>query len=419
MQSRCFRMALLVGCLAYAGIAEGQSVPDLQNAKIQQAVRVFTGRADALMAEHIRISEIPAPYEDEGARAAYMRDRFIELGLQDVHIDAAGNAVGRYPGREKGPGVCLAAHLDTVFPPETDVTVQKKDDRYYGPGMSDNGAGLIALISLIQALNTADITPRRDVLFIANVGEEGKGDLSGMRYLFGDSPLKKDIAYFVSIDGAGESGICNGAIGSRRYAVTFKGPGGHSWGSFGMANPLHAMSRAIDQFVTYQVPESPKTTFSVGTVSGGTSVNSIPFAVTIEVDMRSEDDEELRKIDAWFLECVQAGVDEEKAWAKPGRQLVEADIVLIGDRPSGMTPQNSFIARAAVASKKALGITSAFRTGSTDSNIPISLGIPAITVGSGGSGGGAHSTAEWYNPEGAERGLSALLLTMLTLAEGE
>lgn len=360
--------------------------------------------------EQIKITEIPAPTFKEQKRAAYFQRRFEELGLKNVRIDAVGNVIGERPGVGNGPTLVLAAHLDTVFDENTDVTVKRDGSILKAPGIGDDGRGLTVLLAIARALNEARIETLGNIIFVANVGEEGLGDLLGTRHLFNEE-LKGRITHFISIDGAG-LGITNRAVGSYRYRVTFRGPGGHSYGAFGLPNPIHALGRAIEKISRFQVPKEPKTTFNVGRIEGGTSVNSIAHTAGMEVDMRSESATELAKVDAEFKRAVNAALNEENAFWKSDRKLT-VEVKQIGNRPTGEQSADAPIVKTALAADAALGIKSSLEAGSTDSNIPISLGIPAITIDGGGRGHGSHSLDETFDTTDSYIGTQRALLIAL------
>lgn len=342
------------------------------------------------------ICEIPAPPFKEALRAAEYKRRFEALGLK-ARIDAIGNVLAERPGTGSGPAIVLAGHLDTVFPEGTDVRVKEQGGRMTAPGIGDDCRGLAVVLAVARAYQRAN--PRHDarIIFVGNVGEEGPGNLRGVRHLF-EKELKGQIDYFISVDGVGLD-LVSRAVGSNRYRVTYKGPGGHSYGAFGIPNPIHAMGRAIAKISDIQVPSTPKTTFNVGIVEGGTSVNSIPFEGTMEIDMRSENADALRNVDQVIRRALQEALDAENGrWA--GERAVRGKLSLvidtIGIRPTGAQADSARIVQAALQAAKALGISPAITASSTDANLPISLGVPAITIDGGGSGGGAHSLNEWY-----------------------
>jgi tripeptide aminopeptidase len=355
------------------------------------------------------------------ARAKVYLEMLQASGLTDVEQDEAGNVMGLRKGTGGGPLIAIAAHLDTVFPEGTDVTVSRVGDRLSAPGIGDDTRSLAVLLAMIRAMNEAGVLTLSDILFVGDVGEEGQGDLRGMKYLFNQGKYKDQIKMFISMDGTGGGeDITHGGVGSRRYRVTFKGPGGHSYGAFGLVNPGFAMSGAMQRFGTLTVPETPKTTYSVGVVGGGTSVNSIPFETWMEIDMRSESPVELQKLDESLVSLINEAVQEENAARSTAQGAITADLKLIGDRPSGETPQDAPIVQMAAASIRAAGGQPRFSWSSTDSNIPISLGIPAITIDSGGSGGRAHALDEWITVDKVPslRGIEIALATLLGLAGG-
>ncbi|MCC7186355.1 MAG: M20/M25/M40 family metallo-hydrolase [Acidobacteria bacterium] len=387
----------------------------------KKAMAVLARDHDRLIAEIITLTEIPAPPFKEDARAKKYLEMLRASGLTDVEQDEEGNVMGLRKGSGGGPLIAVAAHLDTVFPEGTDVTVKREDTRLSAPGIGDDTRSLAVLLAMIRAMNEAGVHTRSDILFIGNVGEEGQGDLRGVKYLFGKGKYKDRIKMFISVDGAGGGAdITHGGVGSRRYRVTFKGPGGHSYGAFGLVSPAFAMSGAMMKFGKLTVPDKPKTTYSVGVVGGGTSVNSIPFETWMEVDMRSESPTELKKLDESFMSLINEAVQEENAARSTAQGPITADIKLIGDRPSGETPITSPIVETAAASIRAAGGRPTYSWSSTDSNIPISLGIPAITVDSGGRGGRAHALDEWISVDKVPslRGIEIALATLLALAGG-
>ena len=363
--------------------------------------------------EQIRVCEIPAPPFKEEQRARELKRLFETLGLQDVRIDKAGNVIGVRPGRAARPNLVFAAHLDTVFPEGTNVHVAREGNILKGPGIGDDCRGLAVMLSTIQALNEANVQTPGTITFVADVGEEGLGDLRGVKNLFYES-LKGQIDKFVSVDGIG-LGAVNIGVGSFRYRVTFKGPGGHSYGSFGMANPIHAMGRAIAAIADFQVPTTPKTTFNVGRVGGGTSVNAIPYEAWMEVDMRSADEASLKALDQKFKAAVQNAVEaENRRWNDRGKISVSPE--LVGLRPAGQTPRDSPIVQTTLAVSRALGLPEVMREGSTDSNVPMNLHIPAVTISGGGSGSGAHSLNETFDTTDSWVGVQRAILLAVALA---
>jgi tripeptide aminopeptidase len=363
--------------------------------------------------QEIRICEIPAPPFHETERGREIERLFQGLGLKDVRIDKAGNVIGVRPGAAPHPNLVFSAHLDTVFPEGTDVHVTRDGSVLKGPGIGDDCRGLAVMLATIQALNEGRVETPGTITFVADVGEEGLGDLRGVKNLFYES-LKGGVDKFISVDGTGLD-ITNVGVGSMRYRVTFKGPGGHSYGAFGMANPIHAMGRAIAKISDFQVPAIPKTTFNVGRVGGGTSVNAIPFEAWVEVDMRSADVASLSTLDKKFNAAVRAAVDEEnRRWNDRGK--ISASPELVGVRPAGNTPSDSPIVKTALAVSHALGIEEALHEGSTDSNVPMNMNIPAITISGGGKGTGAHALGETFDTAGSWQGTQRAVLLAIALA---
>jgi acetylornithine deacetylase/succinyl-diaminopimelate desuccinylase-like protein len=342
------------------------------------------------------ICEIPAPPFKEAARAAEFRRRLDALGLR-ARIDAVGNVIAERPGTGKGPAIVLAGHLDTVFPEGTDVHVREDNGRMKAPGIGDDCRGLAVVLAVARAYQRAN--PRHDarIVFVGDVGEEGPGNSRGTRHLF-EKELKGQIDYFISVDGTG-LGVTSRAVGSNRYRVTYKGPGGHSYGAFGIPNPIHALGRAIAKISDIQVPASPKTTFNVGVINGGTSVNSIAFEASMEIDMRSESADALRAIDQTVRRSLQEALDVENGrWAgdRAARARLTMVIDTIGVRPTGAQSDSARIVQVALLTAKSLGFSPVTTAGSTDANVPISLSVPGIAIDGGGHGEGAHSLGEWY-----------------------
>lgn len=358
---------------------------------------------DRFVRELITLTEIPAPPFKERHRAEAVLAMLRQHKLSDVEMDPEGNVMGVWRGSGLGAGgsgsdgrpmVAVLAHVDTVFPEGTDVKVKREGDRLSAPGVGDDTRGVALLLLVIRAMSAAGFQTSSDILFVGNVGEEGEGDLRGTKYLLQKGKYKDRIKQFIAVDGGEQSTITNGGVGSRRYRVTFKGPGGHSYGAFGLVNPAYAMGSAIAKFSRITVPQKPKTTFNVGAVGGGTSVNSIPFEVHMDIDMRSESCAELKKVDAQFLAIVRETVDEENKTRSTREGQIAADPKMIGDRPCGETPVTSPIVQTTAAVVKAFGLTPTYNRSSTDSNLPMSLGIPAVTIGRG-PGGRAHSLDEY------------------------
>jgi tripeptide aminopeptidase len=363
--------------------------------------------------DQIRLTEIEAPPFKETRRAEAYARMLREAGLQNVRIDQEGNVLGDRPGAQPRPRLVFSAHLDTVFPEGTDVRVKRDGAVLRAPGIGDDGRGLAVLLAVVRAMNQAKIQTPGSITFVGTVGEEGLGDLRGVKYLFNEG-MKGQIDRFVSIDGTG-LGITHIAVGSLRYRVTFKGPGGHSYGAFGLSNPMHALGRAVSTISQFEVPQDPKTTFNVGRIGGGTSVNAIPFDAWMEVDMRSASPSALEALDTKFKRAVDEAVrDEDARWKK---NVLSVDKALVGMRPAGRTPATSPIVQAAVSVTRALGFPVTLDEGSTDSNIAMSLGIPAVTIDGGGRGTGSHALDEAFDPTNAWMGSQRALLLAIALAQ--
>jgi tripeptide aminopeptidase len=419
--ARGFPLALCLGLVAWTQVPAPDAAVKrvVDDPKFKAAMAALDRDHDRMVAEIIQLTEIPAPPFKEDQRGATYLEMLRAAGLTNVERDAEGNVMGLRRGTGGGPLIAIAAHLDTVFPEGTDVKVKRDGTRLAAPGIGDDTRSLAVLLAMIRAMDAAGIQTRSDILFVGDVGEEGLGDLRGMKYLFLKGPYKDRIKTFISMDGAGGGeDITHGGVGSKRYRATFKGPGGHSYGAFGLVNPAFAMGNAIQKFSRIQVPATPKTTFNVGVMGGGTSVNSIPFESWMEVDMRSESRAELEKVNETFIGILNESVAEENKARSTRLGPIQLDLKLVGDRPSGQTAKDSVLVQTAAAAIRAAGMTPTYSWSSTDSNIPISLGIPAITIDSGGRGGRAHALDEWIDVEKAEslRGIQAALILLLTLA---
>ena len=367
------------------------------------------------------VARIPSPPFGEAARATWLANKFHELGLDDVHNDDVGNVFGIHPGFGRNY-VALSAHMDTVFPAGTPLNIRQQGNRLYGPGVSDNGAGLTALLAIAALLRAVRIRHALPFLFIANVGEEGEGDLRGMRQIFSSPQWKDSISYNLVLDGAGSDTIVAEALGSRRFEVIVRGPGGHSWSDFGAPNPILVLARAIQVFAQTPVPSSPKTTFNIGVIRGGTSVNSIPESASMRVDLRSTSMAEMERLEVALRLALEKAVEQESK-AMEGRAVsqrrssgVSCEIVVIGNRPAGELDPNARILQVIRAVDAHLGNAAQVQRASTDANIPLSLGREAIAIGGGGTGGGAHTLQEWFDCSGRELGLKRILLTLLALA---
>jgi acetylornithine deacetylase/succinyl-diaminopimelate desuccinylase-like protein len=349
----------------------------------------------------------------EEVRARAYAELLREAGADSVWFDDLGNVIALRRGRTGERTLALTGHLDTVFPEGTDVRVRERGDTMYAPGIGDDTRGLTAVLTVLRALEDASVETRDDVLFIGTLGEEGLGDLRGVKHLFRDGGPRIDA--FISIDGSGDSRIVHRGLGSRRYRVQFSGPGGHSWGAFGTASPLHAMGRAIalfDEAAAAFTSSGPRTSYNVGRIGGGTSVNSVAFEGWMEVDMRSESPASLVKIDSILHIAVHRALEEENAARRRGEALT-VNLELVGDRPSGeIAPTDPFVMRAQAATRQ-IGLAPELQISSTDSNIPISKGIPAVTIGGGGVAGNAHAPEEWWLNDNGPRGIQRALLIVL------
>jgi len=401
-------MTLLAACCLALGVVrpDAQATdPEatvkrlLDGAQFKQATAFIESDYDRFVQELITLTEIPAPPFKEQLRATAYLEMLRQQGLSDVEMDAEGNVMGMRKGAGTGPLLAVVAHLDTVFPEGTDVKVRRQGTKLSAPGVGDDTRGLALMLAVIRAMSAARFQTAGDILFVGGVGEEGEGDLRGVKFLLRKGKYKDRIRQFIAIDGGAQGNITNGGVGSLRYRVTFKGPGGHSYGAFGLVNPAFAMGAAIAKLSSIQVPVEPKTTFNVGVVGGGTSVNSIPSEVRMDVDLRSESCSELQKISDTFLAIVRRAVDEENRTRATREGRIEADPKSIGDRPCGQTPIQSPIVQTTTAAIKAFGLKPSYEISSTDSNVPMNMGIPAVTIGRGGAGGRAHSPDEWTDVE--------------------
>lgn len=390
------------------------SAQDLaQRPEVASALTQLRSANDWTLSQQESLCEIPAPPFREAARAAEFKRRLEALGFTDVRIDAEGNVIAERPGTSRtGARVVLSAHLDTVFPEGTDVRVTREGTRLKGPGIGDDCRGLAVVLAVARVMQQAQLRTVGSVIFVGTVGEEGPGNLRGVRHLF-DRQTAGRVDHFITVDGAGQ-GLVGRAVGSHRYRVTIKGPGGHSWGDFGIPNPIHALGRAIAGISAIQVPTAPRTSFSVGLVEGGTSVNSIAMSAAMDIDMRSESQVALDSLDARVRRAVQAGVDgEHQRWPGQGARLV-AEWREIGKRPAATQADTAFIIRTAFGAARSLGFVPGIAASSTDANYPMSLGVSAIQIDGGGAGDGAHALSEWYDdgPMGWKGPQWALLVTL-------
>ncbi len=382
---------------------------------VHKAFSWFRSHARELEELQMSATAVPAPPWAEAARSQWLAERFAELSLTDVHRDELGNVFAVRPGVDPtAPFIALSAHIDTVFPADTPISVRRDADKLYGPGISDNSSGITALLAIAGALQAAEVPNTAPLLFIGNVGEEGEGDLRGMRHIYRQPRWSATIASLIVVDGAGTDTIIAEGLGSRRYLVSVRGTGGHSWSDFGIANPIVTLARMIDRFSRTPVPVSPKTTFNIGTITGGTSVNSIPELASMRVDTRSASVEELDRLERALHEAVDHVIPEITGRKK--QELLTAEVKIIGNRPAADLPADSQLLKTMRAVDAHLGNTARIQRASTDANIPLSLGREAIAIGAGGSGGGAHTIHEWYDPKGRDLGLKRILLLALALA---
>ncbi len=389
--------------------------------EVRAAFERFRSQESQFARWQMEATRVAAPPFGEAARGAWLAERFRELGLNHVQVDEVGNVFGIRPGYGSRL-VALSAHIDTVFPAATPLNIRQQGSRLYGPGVSDNGAGIAAMLAVASVLGSARISHGLPFVFIGNVGEEGEGDLRGMRHVFATPRWRDAIAYSVIVDGAGADTVVAEALGSRRFEVIVRGPGGHSWSDFGAPNPIIALARAIEVFSQTPVPSSPKTTFNVGVIRGGTSVNSIPESASMRVDLRSTSMVEIDRLErALRIALEQAAAAENRVAAhshsgtrKP--QAVQSEVVEIGNRPAGELTPDARLLKVIRAVDAQLGNAAQVQRASTDANIPLSLGREAIAIGAGGSGGGAHTLQEWFDCNGRDLGLRRILLTMLTLS---
>jgi tripeptide aminopeptidase len=407
--------------------------PELSRAARQDVMRVaalpevhaafawFRSHQRELNDEQLEVTRIAAPPFGEGLRADWLKQKFSELGLTDVHTDDIGNVLGLRPGTDpKANALAITAHIDTVFPAGTIVRAQRDGDRLLGPGISDNAAGITGLLAIAGALQDSGLKTELPILFVGNVGEEGEGDVRGMRHLFGDSKWANSIEYTLVLDGAGTDSIVTQALGSKRFLITVHGPGGHSWSDFGIPNPIVALARSIDDFSRTEVPADPKTTFNIGVIDGGTSVNSIPESASMKVDLRSASADEIGKLERALKAALDHAVLETSVVKGRRREsnapLLSYDMKLIGNRPAAELKPNARLLAVVQAADQQLGNVARLQRASTDANIPLSQGREAVAIGAGGSGGGAHTLHEWYDPANRELGLKRIMLVAMAIA---
>ncbi len=414
-QLRSLLPCILILPFATAFAAPGDPAVLKDDPAIKAAFAAVLKNEPEMIELQARLCAIPAPPFKEEVRAAELKKLFEHYGLKNVFIDKIGNVVGTRPGAKPRPNVLIQAHLDTVFPAGTDVTVKRDGAILRAPGIGDDTRGLAALLATIRGLDDAKVQTPGTITFVANVGEEGLGDLRGTKQLFKET-LKDQIDYFISIDGSDPAQIVFAGVGSYRFHVTFNGPGGHSYGAFGLVNPVHALGRAIAKIDAIQVPVNPKTTFNVGVIGGGTSVNSIPFEGWFEVDMRSPDAASLETTKGKILAAIDEAVVEENArWKNKG--TITVDVKNVGYRPCGQTPPESPIVATAQSAVRAVGLRPLLTASSTDSNVPMQLGVPAVTIGGGGIAKDAHALTESFDPKDSWKGVQYALLLVVALAQ--
>lgn len=388
--------------------------------EVRSALNWLRTQEPQLAQWQMEMARMAAPPFGESARAAWLAERFKEVGLDDVRIDDVGNVFGVHPGYGQRY-IALSAHIDTVFPANTPLNIRQQGSRLYGPGVSDNGAGVTAMLGIAALLHAVRVRHALPFVFIGNVGEEGEGDLRGMRHIFSTPRWKDSIAYSIVLDGAGSDTIVAEALGSRRFEVIVRGPGGHSWSDFGAPNPIVILAKAIETFTASPVPSSPKTTFNIGVIRGGTSVNSIPESASMKVDIRSTSMDEMERLEQSLRMALNRAVEDETLTAEmksaaQRRPGVSCEVVPIGNRPAGELSTGARILQVIRAVDLQINNAAQVQRASTDANIPLSLGLEAIAIGGGGTGGGAHTLQEWFDSNGREMGLRRILLTMLALA---
>jgi tripeptide aminopeptidase len=389
--------------------------------EVRSAYNWFRTQEPQFLHWQMEMARIAAPPFGESARAAWLAERFREVGLDDVRIDDVGNVFGTHPGFGRRY-IALSAHIDTVFPANTPLNIRQQGSRIYGPGVSDNGAGVVAMLAIASLLRSVRIRHALPFVFIGNVGEEGEGDLRGMRHIFSTPRWKDAIAYTLVLDGAGADTIVAEALGSRRFEVIVRGPGGHSWSDFGAPNPIVILAKAIDMFAATVVPSIPKTTFNIGVIRGGTSVNSIPESASMKVDIRSTSMTEMERLEHSLRLALNRAVEDETMAAElrsPAQKRpagVGCEVVVIGNRPAGELARGARILQVVRTVDVQLNNAAQVQRASTDANVPLSMGLEAVAIGGGGSGGGAHTLQEWFDCNGRELALKRILLTMLALA---
>lgn len=404
-----------------AGVAQADPGRDdvqqvAADGSVKAALEHLVAMEDQLIEDLIELTEIPAPPFGEDRRGARFAEMLAEAGLDEVATDEVGNVIGRRPGTGGQGVVAISAHLDTVFPIETDVQVRIEGERYIAPGIGDNARGLVVVLGILRALQQAGIETDADILFIGNVGEEGLGDLRGVKHLFREGGPQIDA--LIAVDGGKTERLVYGGVGSHRYRVTFRGPGGHSWGAFGTANPHHALGRAIDKFVAAAsafAADGEKTSYNIGRIGGGTSINSVPFESWMEVDMRSGSQVRLDAIDTLLQQAVQDALQAENAARTEGAALT-VDVERVGKRPAAKGDIESPLVRRAAAAIRWAGLEPDITISSTDANLPISIGVPAVTLSRGGVSKDSHAPSEYWENRDSHLALHINLLTLLSTA---
>lgn len=393
-----------------------QTVEIARDKRVQAARKQLRASDQETIADMLALAAIPAPPFGEGPRAEWLAARLRALGLK-VTIDEVGNVIAEEQAAARGAPVIVSAHLDTIFPADTSIEVRRNGVRIHAPGIADNARGLAALLAIARVLRHASIATAVPIVYVGTVGEEGVGDLRGVKHLFRPGSRFRKASAFISIDGTGQRRIVYRAIGSRRLRVSVTGPGGHSWADWGLANPVHALGAAIGAIAQYEVPRQPRTAVTVARIGGGTSVNAIPAQAWAELDIRSEAAAALADAESAVHQAVETAVAAANAQRKRGTPALRLEIRVIGDRPSGETSLNTNVVRVARAATRFLGDAPELVSSSTDANIPIALGIPAIAIGAGGESGGTHTLDEWYANTNGVTGIERVLLIVLGTAE--
>jgi tripeptide aminopeptidase len=384
------------------------------HAALSGARERLAARDESVLRSQTTVSEIPAPTGAESRRAMWIANRFTALGLADVRTDRAGNVIGRRAGALAAPAVAVCAHLDTVFPLDTPLRVRRDGSRLAGPGIGDNGRGLAAMLALAEEIDGVRIRVRTPIDFVATTGEEGAGDLRGAKAFFAGAAGQ--IAAAIALDGAGDERVVHRALGARRFRVTYRGTGGHSWAAYGVANPVHAAAAAVATLGALSLPREPRTALTVGRIGGGIAVNAIPECGWFEVDLRSASAVVLERYDRDIRAAAHAAEAAENARRAPGTRALTVAIEIIGDRPCGDVPADDPLVVAAIEATRLIGREADLATASTDANVPISLGIPAVAIGAGGTGGDAHTVSEWYDNAEGTLGLARALTTIVSAA---